>query len=102
MSVKSAIFNSLFTTCQKINIAVSRSLIDFHSNIRAFELLSRCSLELSMGVWLKVKIFYLLLYSITEHAHTLNLVNRLLLFLLLGFNFFFPRNQVVCILKNKG
>ena len=48
MSVKSAIFNSLFTTGQKINIAVSRSLIDFYSNILA--MLSRCSLELSMGV----------------------------------------------------
>jgi len=50
MSVKSAIFNSLFTTGQKINIAVSRSLIDFYSNIRALAMLSRCSLELSMGV----------------------------------------------------
>ena len=35
MSVKSAIFNSLFTTGQKINIAVSRILIDFYSIIRA-------------------------------------------------------------------
>ena len=39
MSVKSAIFNSLFTTGQKINIAVSRSLIDFYSNIRALAML---------------------------------------------------------------
>ena len=45
MSVQSAIFNSLFSTGQKINIAVS--LI---SNIRALAVLSRCSLELSMGV----------------------------------------------------
>jgi len=51
MSVKSDIFNSLFTTGQKINIAVSRSLINFYSNIRAIAMLSRCSLELSMGVW---------------------------------------------------
>jgi len=51
MSVKSVIFNSLFTTGQKINIAVSRSLIDFYSNIRALAMLSRCSLELSMGVF---------------------------------------------------
>jgi len=48
--LKSAIFNSLFTTGQKINIAVSRCLIDFYSNIRALAMLSRCSLELSMGV----------------------------------------------------
>ena len=34
MSVKSAIFNSLFTTGQKINIAVSRSLVDFYFSIR--------------------------------------------------------------------
>jgi len=50
MSVKSAIFNSLFTTGQKINIAVSRGLIDIYSNIRALAMLSRFSLELSMGV----------------------------------------------------
>jgi len=50
-SVKSAIFNSLFTTGQKINIAVLRSLSDFYSNIRALTMLSRCSLELSMGVY---------------------------------------------------
>jgi len=31
MSVKFAIFNSLFTTGQNIIIAVSRSLIDFYS-----------------------------------------------------------------------
>ena len=34
MSVKSAISNSLITTGQKINIAVSRSLVDFYFNIR--------------------------------------------------------------------
>ena len=50
-SVKSAIFNSLFTTGQKINIAVLRSLSDVYSNIRALTMLSRCSLELSMGVY---------------------------------------------------
>ena len=50
MSVKSAIFNSLFTTAQKIKIAISRSLTDFYSNIQALAMLSRCSLELSMGV----------------------------------------------------
>ena len=51
MSVKSAIFNNLFTTDQKINIAFLRILIDFYSNIRALAMLSRCSLELSKGVF---------------------------------------------------
>ena len=49
MSVKSAMFNSLFTTGQKINIAVTESY-RFYSNIRALAMLSRCSLELYMGV----------------------------------------------------
>ena len=48
MSVKSAIFNSLFTTGQKINIAVSRSLYRFYSNIQALAMLSRCSLGIFM------------------------------------------------------
>jgi len=46
----------LLTTGQKINIAVLRSLIDFYSNIRALAMLSRCSLELSMGASIHVAV----------------------------------------------
>ena len=46
------LFNSMSTTGQKINIAVSQSLFNFYSNIRALTMVSRCSLELSMGVLL--------------------------------------------------
>ena len=66
MSVKSAIFKSLFTTCQKINIAVFRSLIHFYSNIWALTMLSRCLLKLSMGVFPQNKNLRLFMFSINK------------------------------------